>query len=198
MRLAPELGPPAGLAGSGRALGAVARRAGRLGAATLGTALVAVYAGAALTLPAGQGSLGGALTAVAGAELALVLALLRSGARRGVLGAGAALQLGLAVAWVLSRTAGLLGQGTLPVGELDLICLLDELVLGALCLAGLRAPRPRSGLRALAPCQVAVTLAGATLFAWGGGHVHGVAATAAADGVQFGGPAHVRYYCHLL
>jgi hypothetical protein len=113
-----------------------------------------------------------------------------------VLVCGVGLQLVLAALWLVSRTVGLPGQGPLPVGELDVICVLDELVVAALALFALRPRTPRSGLRALGPCQLAVTLAGATLFAWGGGHVH--SAQAAGAGVGFGGQTHVHYFCHLL
>lgn len=198
MRLAPEFAPAASAASTGQVLGAVSRRATLLGAAALGTALVGVYAGGALTLPPGHGVLAAALGAIAAAQLSWVVAALRLGARRPVLGAGVGLQLSLAVVWVLARTAGLPGQGVVPVSELDVICLLDELVLAGLAIAAMRPRPPRSSLRALGPCQLAVTLAGATLFAWGGGHVHGGAVRASAGGVQFGAPAQVRYYCHLI
>jgi hypothetical protein len=196
--LAPGLAKPAAAIGSRQVLGALARRATVLGAATLSAALVAVYAGAAFTLPAGHGGLALALGGVAGAQLVWVLALLRLGARRAVLTAGAALELALAAVWLLSRTVGLPGQSALPVGELDVMCLADELIVASLAFSGLRVRAPRSSLRALGPCQLAVTLAGATLFAWGAGHAHGAAVRASASGIQFGSAAHVRYYCHLL
>jgi hypothetical protein len=177
-------------------LSAVGRRASVLGMAALGAALAAVYAGAAITLPAGQGGLVVALCAVAVLELAWVVGILRLGPRRGVLGCGLGLQVVLVALWSVSRTVGLPGQGVLGVGELDVICLLDELVVGALAVSGLRRWSARSSLWALGPCQLAVTLAGATLFAWGGGHVH--TAQAAGAGIHFGAPAQVRYFCHLL
>lgn len=195
---APGLARPTAATGSRQVLGALGRRATLLGAATLSAALVAVYAGAALTLPPGHTGLALGLAGVAGAQLAWVLALLRLGGRRAVLAAGAALQLALAAVWLLSRTVGLSGQGVLPIGELDVMCLADELIVASLAFSGLRVRAPRSSLRALGPCQLAVTLAGATLFAWGGGHVHGAAVRASASGIQFGSAAHVRYYCHLL
>ena len=198
MRLAPELTRPTAAISSHLVLGALGRRATLLGAATLGAALVAVYAGAALTLPPGHTALALGLAGVAGAELAWVLALLALGGRRPVLALGVALEFALAAVWVLSRTIGLPGQGVLPIGELDVICLADELIVGALALSGLRVRVPRCSLRALGPCQLAVALAGATLFAWGGGHAHGASVRAAASGIQFGSAAHVRYYCHLL
>lgn len=201
MRLSPELAQPTATLGSRQVLGAVARRATLLGAAALGGALVTIYAGGALTLPSGHPVLTAMLASIAAAQAAWVTCLLRFGSRPPVLVAGAVLQLGLAVVWVLSRTVGLPGQGVVPVTELDVLCLLDELVLLTLALsalAALSARIPRSGLRALAPCQLAVTLAGATLFAWGGGHVHSAAANAAADAIQWGAPAHVHYFCHLL
>ena len=198
MRLSSELAPPTATLGSRQVLGAVGRRATLLGAAALGGSLVAIYAGGALTLPAGHPVLTAVLASIAVAQAAWVACLLRLGTRAPVLVAGASLQLGLAVVWVLSRTVGLPGQGVVPVTELDVLCLLDELVLLTLALAALSARIPRSGLRALAPCQLAVTLAGATLFAWGGGHVHSAAATAAAGAIQWGAPAHVHYFCHLL
>ena len=191
MLLAPELGQaPA----AGEVLGAVGRRATLLGMAALGTALAAVYAGAAITLPGGQTGLVGGLSAVAGLQAAWVAAVLKLGARRGVLVYAGVLQGALAGLWLASRTTGLPGQGALPVGELDVICLLDELVVAGLALRSLRRRAPRSGLRALGPCQLAVTLAAATLFAWGGGQVH----TAQAAAIRFGCAAHVHYFCHLL
>jgi len=179
-------------------LGAVGRRATGLGLAALAAALAALYAGAAITLPGAHAGLVLALCGVAAAQLGWVVSLLTVGPRGGVLAGGLALQIVLASLWLVSRTIGLPGQGVLPVGELDVICLLDELVMAGLAVSGLRRGTPRSSLRALGPCQLAVTLAGATLFAWGGGHVHSAQAQAAGAGVRFGAPAHVHYFCHLL
>lgn len=166
--------------------------------AALGAALAAVYAGAAITLPGGQGGLVAGLCAVAVLQVVWVAGVLRLGPRRGILACGLALQVVLVGLWLISRTIGLPGQGVLGVGELDVICLLDEVVVAGLALSGLRHWTARSSLRALGPCQLAVTLAGATLFAWGGGHVHSAQAQTAGAGVRFGAPAHVRYFCHLL
>lgn len=179
-------------------LGAVGRRATVLGMAALGAALTAVYAGGAITLPGGQTGLVVALCAVAVLELVWVAAVVRFGPRPGVLASGLVLHVALAALWLMSRTVGLPGQGVLPVDELDVICLLDELVVAGLAVSALLRRAPRSGLLALGPCQVAVTLAGATLFAWGGGHVHSAQAQAAGAGIRFGAPTHVRYFCHLL
>ena len=198
MRLSPELAQPTAAIGSRQRLGAVGRRATLLGAAALSAALVAIYAGGALTLAPGHPVLTAVLAAIAAAQAAWVACLLGLGTRTPVLVTGAALQLGLAVVWVASRTAGLPGQGVVPVTESDVLCLLDELVLLALALGALSARIPRSGLRSLAPCQLAVTLAGATLFAWGGAHVHPARASAASGAIQWGAPAHVHYLCHLL
>lgn len=165
----------------------------RPSAAALGSlvaVLAAVYVGAAATMPPGHDALAAFELSVGLAQLAWGALVWRLRARPAVVWAGLAGQLLLIGLWVLSRTIGLGGQGTLPVGELDVMCLCDELLAAWLALGLLR---PRGG-SSLAVVQLAVALAAATAYAWGGGHTHAAGASAAA--AFHTGGAHL--YCRLL
>jgi hypothetical protein len=98
--------------------------------------------------------------------------------------------------WIVSRTAGLPGQGVLPIGELDVLCVVDELVAATIALRLGSGRLPLSPGRALALIQVAVVVAGVTLYAWGGAHSHGATASAGVPGSRAGEQLH--FFCRLL
>ena len=166
----------------------------------LGGALAAVYLFSAITMPAGHGAVAAGEAAVALLQLAwLALAALRS--RSGwVYRVGIALQLGLTALWIITRTAGLPGIGRLPVGQFDLLCALDALVIAGLCwrcapFASPLTPRVRLGV-----CQLAVILAACTAYM-------GMASMMTMSGPSSGqgagaaathGQAGEHFFCHLL
>lgn len=164
--------------------------------AVLGVALAAVYVGAAATMPPGHAALAAGELSIGVAELVWVALVFAPRTHRVGLWAGAVLQGLLALGWVASRTAGLPGQGVLPVGELDVLCLIDGVLTLALALGALAGSR--LWLRwPLAPSQLAVMLASMTLFAWFGGHAHGAAA-AGLSGSAWAAGGHHHFYCRLL
>ena len=189
-----HLAPPAATVRLRRA--AIPQRSTRTAVATLALTVAVVYIAAALTLPRGYGGLAAAEAAIGAVELAWAAALQLRRHSRPVLACGAVLQLLLVVFWIVSRTAGLPGQGVLPVGELDVLCVLDELLAATIALRLGSRLRPLSPGRALALIQVAVVLAGVTLYAWGGGHGHGASASAGAPGSRAGEQLH--FFCRLL
>jgi hypothetical protein len=167
----------------------------------LGATLAAVYLFSALTMPAGHGSVAVGEAAIAALQLAWI-ALVSVRSRDGwVYAGGIALQLGLTVLWIVTRTAGLPGIGRLPVGEFDLLCALDAVMVAALCWrcapwAAVVTARVRLGV-----CQLAVVLAACTLYMsmasmmamTGAGPGHAGSGSQAA-----GGHATQRFFCHLL
>jgi hypothetical protein len=163
--------------------------------------LAAVYLFSAVTMPAGHGAVAIGEAAIAGLQLGWI-ALVSVRSRQGrVYGAGITLQLALTVLWIVTRTAGLPGIGRLPVGEFDLLCALDALMVAGLCWrcapwAGTVTARVRLGA-----CQLAVILAAGTLYMSMAsmmamtvpGPGHGGSGSVAA-----GGHATQRFFCHLL
>jgi hypothetical protein len=167
----------------------------------LGATLAAVYLFSALTMPAGHGTVAAGETAIAALQLAWI-ALVSVRARHGwVYAAGIALQLALTALWVVTRIAGLPGIGRLPVGEFDLLCALDAVMVAALCWrcapwAGVVTARVRLGV-----CQLAVILAACTLYM---SMVSMMAMTTSSSGHAGAGPAAAHgqatehFFCHLL
>lgn len=130
----------------------------------LSGALAAVYLYSAVTMPARHGAVAAGEAAIAALQFAwIALVSLREG-RRWVYVAGIALQFVLTAVWVVTRTMGLPGVGRLPVGEFDLLCALDALMIAALCWrcgpwSGVTSARVRLGV-----CQLAVILAACTAY----------------------------------
>lgn len=167
----------------------------------LGATLAAVYLFSALTMPAGHGTVALGEAAIAALHLAWI-ALVSVRSRDGwVYAGGVALQLGLTVLWIVTRSAGLPGIGRLPVGEFDLLCALDAVMVAALCWrcapwAGVVTARARLGV-----CQLAVVLAACTLYM---AMASMMAMTVPAPGHAgtgsgaSGGHAAQRFFCHLL
>ena len=170
----------------------------------LAGSLAAVYLFSAVTMPAGHGLVAVGEAAIGALQLAWV-ALVLVAARRGwVYAAGIALQLAVTALWVASRTTGLPGIGRLPVGEFDLLCALDALMVAGLCWccapwARAVTPRVRLGL-----CQLAVILAACTLYMSMASMMAMTAPPSAAAGAGAGagagpqGQAAQRFFCHLL
>ncbi len=188
MSWSPPSAPPLAAATPSRRAPAVS--AERLALALLAATLGGIYlVGAALATSPGLV----ALQAVAGiAELTWAAASLLVAPRRALLLSGAAVQLGLVVLWGWSRTLGLDGP-PLPVGAIDGICAVDEIVMAACVLrastAGRAAP-PTSMLR----CQLAAMLAGMTLFTLGAAHAH----AGGPHGGFFGGAPGGHFLCRPL
>jgi hypothetical protein len=165
----------------------------------LAGALAAVYLFSAVTMPAGHGAVAAGEAAIAVVQLSwLALAAVRS--RSGwVYGAGIALQLALTALWIITRTAGLPGVGRLPVGEFDLLCALDALIIAALCWRCAPFARPVTPRVRLGVCQLAVVLAACTAYMSMAsmmamtGPSSGSAGPVAAHG--HGGE---QFFCHLL
>ncbi len=110
-------------------------------------------------------------------QAAWAIAAWRQPSARRLLSAGAALQLGIAAVWVISRTVGL-PYGPQPwtaesIGPLDAQCTADELLIAVLIAVSLRAARRRrilvDGLEALALVATAATW---FMLAAGAGHGH--------------------------
>jgi hypothetical protein len=166
----------------------------------LGGTLAAVYLFSAVTMPAGHGAVVVGEAAIAGLELAWVALVSVRARRAGVYGAGIALQLALIALWIVTRTADLPGIGRLPVGEFDLLCALDALMVAALCWrcapwARAATPRLRLGV-----CQLAVILAACTLYM---SMASMMAMTASPSAHASGAPGAAgqtteRFFCHLL
>jgi hypothetical protein len=159
-------------------------------------ALAAVYLYSAVTMPVGHGVVATGEAAIAALQLAwIALVSLREG-RRWVYVAGIALQLVLTAVWVVTRTVGLPGIGRLPVGEFDLLCALDALMIAALCWrcgpwSGVTSARVRLGV-----CQLAVILAACTAY------MSMASMMAMSQGVPTNatehGAAAPHLFCHLL
>jgi hypothetical protein len=181
----------------------------------LAGSLAAVYLFSAVTMPAGHGAVAVGEAAIAASQLAWV-ALVSIGARRSwVYGAGIALQLVLTALWIVTRTTGLPGIGRLPVGEFDLLCALDALMVAGLCwrcAPWAHAVTPR--LR-LCVCQLAVILAACTVYmsmasmmamtappsaVAGSGAGTGAGSGAGSGAGTHGAPGQTaqRFFCHLL
>jgi hypothetical protein len=159
-------------------------------------ALAAVYLYSAVTMPAGHGAVAAGEATIAALQLALIaLVSLREG-RRWVYVAGIALQLVLTAAWIVTRTVGLPGIGRLPVGEFDLLCALDALMVAALCWrcgpwSGVTSARVRLGV-----CQLAVILAACTAY-MSMASMMAMSEGAASDAAGRGAAA-PPLFCHLL
>jgi hypothetical protein len=147
-------------------------------------------------MPVGHGVVATGEAAIAALQLAwIALVSLREG-RRWVYVAGIALQLVLTAAWIVTRTVGLPGIGRLPVGEFDLLCALDALMVAALCWrcgpwSGVTSARVRLGV-----CQLAVILAACTAYMSMASMMamsEGAASNAAGRGA-----AAPHLFCHLL
>ncbi len=159
-------------------------------------ALAAVYLYSAVTMPARHGAVAAGEAAIAALQLTwIALVSLREG-RRWVYVAGIALQFVLTAMWIVTRTVGLPGIGRLPVGEFDLLCALDALMIAALCWrcapwSGVTSPRLRLGV-----CQLAVILAACTAYL---SMASMMAMSEGAPGNAAGhGAAPPRLFCHLL
>ena len=165
----------------------------------LSGALAAVYLFSALTMPAGHGAVAVGEAGIAVLQLAwLALAAVRS--RSGwVYSAGITLQLALTALWVVTRTAGLPGIGRLPVGEFDLLCAFDALVIAALCWRCAPFARPVTQRVRLGVCQLAVVLAATTAYM---SMVSMMAMTSPSSGSAGPVAAHSQggehFFCHLL
>ncbi|HEY1715910.1 MAG TPA: hypothetical protein VGG07_23620 [Solirubrobacteraceae bacterium] len=165
----------------------------------LSGALAAVYLLSAVTMPAGHGAVAAGEAGIAALQLAwLALATLRS--RSGwVYRAGVVMQLALFGLWIVTRTTGLPGIGRLPVGEFDLLCALDALVIAALCWRCAPFARPVTQRVRLGLCQLAVVLAATTAYM---SMVSMMAMTASTSGSQgpvaVHGQAAPHFFCHLL
>ena len=129
---------------------------------------------------------------VALAELAWAAVSLLGDPEPALLRSGAALQIGLVVLWGLSRTAGLDGP-PLPVGAIDGICAVDEIVIAACALRASTARRP-AGPTSMLRCQLAAMLAGMTLFTLGAAHAH----APGSRGGFFGGAPGGHFLCRPL
>lgn len=112
-------------------------------------------------------------------QLAWAVAIWRRGRDRRLMLAGIALQLGIALVWVVSRTVGLpygpeAGQPE-SIGPLDAQCTFDELlivVLGAVAIWGMRRGRQRLAVDALEVLALLATAATWFMLAAGAGHGH--------------------------
>jgi hypothetical protein len=169
----------------------------------LASSLAAVYLFSAFTMPAGHGSVAVGEAAIAALQFAWV-ALVSVGAhRRWVYVAGIALQLALTALWIVTRTSGLPGIGRLPVGEFDLLCALDALMVAGLCgrcAPWARAVTPRFRLGV---CQLAVILAACTVYMSMASMMAMTVPSSAHAGAASGphgarDQAAERFFCHLL
>jgi hypothetical protein len=112
-------------------------------------------------------------------QLAWAVAVWRRNGDRRLLLAGLVLQLGIALVWVISRTAGL-PYGPHPwdpesVGALDAQCTFDELLIVVLGVVSTRSPsgsRPRLAVDALELLALLATAATWFMLAAGAGHGH--------------------------
>jgi hypothetical protein len=159
-------------------------------------ALAGVYLYSAVTMPAGHGAVAAGETAVAALQLGWIAVVSLREGRRWFYVAGITLQLVLTAVWVVTRTVGLPGIGRLPVGEFDLLCALDALMVAALCWrcgpwSGVTSARVRLGV-----CQLAVILAACTAYMSMASMMamsEGAASNAAGRGA-----AAPHLFCHLL
>jgi hypothetical protein len=166
----------------------------------LSGALAAVYLFSAVTMPAGHGAVAAGEAGIGAVLLAwLGLAALRS--RSGwVHRVGIALQLALTALWIVTRTTGLPGIGRLPVGEFDLLCALDALVIAALCWRCAPFARPVSQRVRLGVCQLAVVLAATTAYMTMVSMMAmtGPPSSASAGPVAAHSQPAPHFFCHLL
>ena len=171
----------------------------------LAGSLAAVYLFSAVTMPAGHGAVAVGEAAIAVLQLAWVAMVSVAARRAWVYAAGIALQVALTAVWIVTRTTGLPGIGRLPVGEFDLLCALDALMVAGLCwrcAPWARAVTPRLRLGA---CQLAVILAACTVYMSMASMMamttspSGAAGTGAAAGTHAApGQTAQRFFCHLL
>jgi hypothetical protein len=179
-------------------------RVTRAALVALTVALAGVYLFSAITMPPGHSGAAVAEAAIGAAEVLwlAVVAVTAVGPRsvaRWPYIAGMALQGGLSVLWVLTRTVELPGVGRLPVGEFDLLCAADAVAIAVLCrrlgrVASARGPRPGERFR-LGLCQLAVTLAAATAYMSMASVMSMSVPAAHARGTT---PAATQFFCHLL
>jgi hypothetical protein len=164
-------------------------------------ALAAVYLFSAVTMPAGHPAVAGGEAGIAGLQLAwIALANLRAGQAR-IYRAGIVLQLALTALWIVTRIVGLPGIGRLPVGEFDLLCAIDALMVAALCWRCAPSARPVTPRVRLGLCQLAVILAASTAY-MSMASMMSMAAPGAAPTVAGASAAHGQtsehFFCHLL
>lgn len=161
-------------------------------------ALAAVYLYSAVTMPAGHGAVAAGEAAISSLQLLwIALVSLREG-RRWVYLAGIALQFVLTAVWIVTRTVGLPGIGRLPVGEFDLLCALDALMVAVLCWrcgpwSGVTSARVRLGV-----CQLAVILAACTAYMSMASMMAMTVSAAGHGEAAAHGQATERFFCHLL
>lgn len=161
----------------------------------LAATLAGVYLFSAVTAPAGHGAAAGIEAAIGGLQLAWVAVVAIGRARRWPYLIGTALQLALTCLWIVSRTAGLPGVGRLPVGEFDLLCAADALVVAALAWRCAGGRLLAAGAGRLAVSQLAVVLAASTLSMSLAGVMTMAPSAAGAWSHAHAGP---HYFCHLL
>lgn len=161
-------------------------------------ALAAVYLFTAITMPSGHAAVAAGEAGIAMLQLAWLAATrLRPGAARVHL-SGVVLQVALTALWIITRTVGLPGTGRLPVGEFDLLCAMDALMIAVLCWrsgpwgrAG--SPRVRLGI-----CQLAVILAASTAYmSMASMMAMASPAIGHSGAASHGGPGQT-FFCHLL
>jgi hypothetical protein len=163
----------------------------------LAATLAAVYLFTAATAPAGHGAVAAVEAGIGGVELAWLAYVVVGRARRWPYIAGTNLQLTLTGLWIASRTLGLPGVGRLPVGEFDLLCAGDALVIAALswrCGGGRLIP---VGVARLGFSQLAVMLAVSTLY-MSMASMMTMSASAAGTAAWSHGHASEHFFCHLL
>ncbi|MHB8694616.1 MAG: hypothetical protein ACYDHH_25540 [Solirubrobacteraceae bacterium] len=168
-----------------------ARDDARLGLVVVGAALAAAYAIQAAGAIDHAPALGVLFLVIAVLQAAGVAGSNHRGARL----AAAGLNLMLAAAWLLSRTAGgPLGSGgaPLPIGVLDSICALDSLVVVALALLLSAAPGSLPGTLRTRLTHFAIVLAVISLALASSGHAH------AATAIRAHGIVHYVFFCHLI
>jgi hypothetical protein len=160
--------------------------------------LAAVYLYSAVTMPAGHGAVAAGEAAIAALQLAwIALVSLREG-RRWVHVTGIALQLALTGVWIVTRTVGLPGIGRLPVGEFDLLCALDALVIAGLCRRCGPWSRVTSARVRLGVCQLAVILAACTAYMSMARMMAMTASGTGHAGAAPHGQSTEHFFCHLL
>jgi hypothetical protein len=179
---------------------AVSAHVWRIALTVLTGTLAAVYLAAAGTMAAGHTDAAAVEATIGVTELAGIAAAGIWRERRWPLVTGAVWQLVLIGLWVVSRTAGLPGERRLPIGELDLLCAADALVIAALAVRCASPHRPAR--RARWPhglAQLAVMLAVSTVMISAGSLMH----TSGSPVPRTGGAVRPaagaeRFFCHLL
>lgn len=165
----------------------------------LAVTLAAVYLFSALTMPGGHAGVAAGEAGIGALELAWVAAVSLMAGRRAPYLAGVALQLVLGGLWVLTRAVGLPGIGRLPVGEFDLLCAADAVLVAMLAWRAAPARSRSSDWVArgrLGLCQLAVALAAATVFMSMASMMTLTSSAAAARWPD--GHSAPRFFCHLL